>query len=158
MCHLSIYLLPLNSHCSGFSWIDLAQMWAANNKQNNSSWVCVPHWQIFFPPRLSQLCLNLFLICKDPKIALQLCVPAGIRPHDSVRSAWGMQQQALGFRLDAYQSSASPDWMLIITIACCQLTEWPLQYQPLDAIWGRGGSDATFSDAVSHLPHQTCEP
>lgn len=47
----------------------------------------------FFP--FVSAVLKLFPICKDPKIALQLSVPAGIRPHDSVRSACGMQRQAL---------------------------------------------------------------
>lgn len=72
---------------------------------------------------------KLLPICKDPKIASQLCVPAGIRPHDSVRSACGMQRQALRLRLDAYHNSVSSDWMLTITISCCWLMGWPLQYQ-----------------------------
>lgn len=56
-------------------------------------------------------------ICKDPKIAPQL------RLHDGVGSACGMQRQALRLRLDAYHSYVSSDWMLIITISCCQLME-----------------------------------
>lgn len=43
----------------------------------------------FFP--FVSAVLKLFPICKDPKIASQLSVPASIRPHDSVRSACGMQ-------------------------------------------------------------------
>ena len=62
-------------------------------------------------------------ICKDPKIASRLSVPASIRPHDSVRSARGMQRQALRLRLDAYHSNVSSDWMLIITVSCCRLME-----------------------------------
>lgn len=40
-----------------------------------------------------------------------------------------MQRQALRLRLDAYHSNVSSDWMLIITISCCWLMEWPLHYQ-----------------------------
>lgn len=65
--------------------------------------------------------LELPPIYKDPKIASQLSVPASIRPHDSVRSASGMQRQALRLRLDAYHVNVSSDWMLIITISCCRL-------------------------------------
>lgn len=79
--------------------------------------------------RLSQSDVFLFVsavlevppICKDPKIASRLSVPASIRPHDSVRSAAGMRRQALRLRLDAYHSNVSSDWMLIITISCCWL-------------------------------------
>lgn len=56
--------------------------------------------------------LELFPICKDPKIAVELSVLAG------VGSACGMQRQARGRPLDAGGSTASSDWMLAAAVAC----------------------------------------
>lgn len=104
----------------------------------------------FFP--FVSAAMKLFPICKEPKIASQLSVPAGIRPHDSVRSACGMQRQALSLWLDAYHSAASSDWMLIMTLSCCELTEWPLRYQSQDAIAGGCGCSHGFHwHFYSHL-------
>lgn len=46
-------------------------------------------------PQFVSAVLKLPPICKDPKIASQFCVPAGISLRDSVGSACGMQRQAL---------------------------------------------------------------
>lgn len=80
--------------------------------------------------------LKLPPICKDPKIASQLCVPAGISLRDSVRSACGMQRQALRLWLDAYHYHI----LLLADGMTFTLSAW-------DAIAGRGGSDGTFPDA-----------
>lgn len=84
-------------------------------------------------PQFVSAALELPPICKDPKIASQLCVPAGISLRDSVRSACGMRRQALRLWLDAYHCRI----LLLADGMTFTLSAW-------DAIAGRGGSDGTF--------------